>query len=176
MDLKGIEKEYFRLRPELYRFIQSKTRSHEVTEDILQDTIMEIIQAYQQSIAIRSDSFKAFLYKIATNKLIDDTRKFYRKLEVSVEELETDWEKGSFDKKDYSEIIFKIVNNILIREDVDSRIREVLRLRLIEGFKMDEISELLSFTRQTIHSDFKKGMELLRKEFEACNLTPEDIL
>lgn len=176
MDLEDIEKEYFRLRPELYRFIQSKARSHELAEDILQDTIMEIILAYQKSGSILRDTFKAYLYKIAYNKLIDDTRKSYRKLEISVEELDVDWEEGSFDKKDYSEIIFIIVNNILTREDVDSRIREVLRLRLIERLKVEDISELLSLTRQTIHSDFKKGMELLRIDFEALNLTPEDIL
>ncbi|WCL47748.1 RNA polymerase sigma factor [Leptospira sp. GIMC2001] len=175
MELGDIEKEYFRLRPDLYRFLLSKTRSHEWAEDILQDTIMEIIEIYQKSDSIFGATFKSFLYKVAYNKFIDDTRKSYKKLEVSTEALENDWEQGKIDQTDYSELIFKTVNNILTREDVDLRVREVLKLRLIDRWKIEDISNFLSLTRQTIHSDYRKGMELLRFDFEELNLKPEDL-
>lgn len=175
MDLDDIEKEYFRLRPELYQLLVSITKNQDLAEDLLQDTIMQILSSYNKGQEIHFETFKNYLITIAYSRARDHFRRSYRKLEVSTEDLPENWEEGSEDRPDCSELIFKIINNLLIDESIPLRVREVLKFRLIDKIKIEDICDYLSVSRQTVHRDYQAGMELLRLEFEKNHLTPEDI-
>lgn len=90
MDFSEIEQKYFQLRPELYRFVLSQILDRDVTEDTMQEIIMELIRVYRQGTIIREETFRGFLYTIAYSKIKQQKNKkmkepgsFLQALEIS---------------------------------------------------------------------------------------------
>lgn len=151
--------------PKIYGYIFKRTGNHEVTEDLVSITMMKVfcnIKNYKH----KGYSFGAWVYRIATNNLVDYYRKKDKKKEISIEEIENKEDEGdsayekakSADKK-------KIVKLTLIK--LSKRHQEILHLKFFAELANDEIAQTLDIsvnnTRVLVHRALKNFHKIYKK-------------
>lgn len=113
-------------------------------------------------------SFKTWLYKIASNKLIDFYRSKFYKYKTIVDEID--------DFKIYSDE--NIENDFLIKEDakeimdivatMESNIQEIFRLKVFAQMSFKEIASISDISESTVktryYSTIRKIKNVLRRD------------
>ncbi|MGL4534642.1 MAG: RNA polymerase sigma factor [Fusobacteriaceae bacterium] len=144
MDFDDIFEQYF---DKIYYKILGNVRNPEDAEDIAQDTFMSV---YKNLKSFRSDSgIYTWIYKIAINKIYDFYRK--RKLNLELNDEILDMEDGVDPN-----------NNIILKERL-SKLKgvekEVVLLKDIYGYKLQEIATMKNINLSTIKSIYYKALK-----------------
>lgn len=120
----------------IFRFIYLKTSNRETAEDLTSDCFMSAIKYMQTN---RVDNVRAFLYKIARNKVIDYYREkgrvIYSDEAVAAHEGADDYD--SFVNRQDAKMAREAMKHL------DDGTREILTMRYIEDLPMAEIGEIL---------------------------------
>lgn len=85
-DDRAFEKLYNYYFPQIYGFIIKRAGQKELAEDIVSTVFMKVF-THLNDYEPKTSSFKSWVYKIATNTLIDHYRKSSVKNEFTVEEF-----------------------------------------------------------------------------------------
>ena len=125
-------------------------------EDAVQETFLRYLIKMPEFSSEEHE--KAWLIKVVANISKNVIKLRLRRNVVPFDELS---EIGVNDKD--SEI-FELVLNL------PSKYNLVLILYYIEGYKTKEISDILNISEDTARKRLQKGRELLKKEFERCEL------
>jgi RNA polymerase sigma factor (sigma-70 family) len=141
----------------------SKTRA----EELVQETFMRVWQYLVQGKEV--ENMRAFLYRVANNLIIDESRK---KKEESLEVL---MEKSPGYEPFYEghksiekQILYKqIVENM---KDLPSDYKEILILRYIEDLDPKEIAEILETNANNVSVKINRAVKALKGKF---TLIPE---
>jgi len=155
----------------IYSYIIKRTGSREVSEDILSETFMKAflnLKKYEH----KGYTFGAWLYRIATNKLIDHYRKAGRNQEVPFALKNDDDEEVEMDPADYhaaSNPEF-VTSQVMDQESVQivlaklsPKHQEVIHLKYFAEMSHEEIAETIGTTesnaRVLLHRALKKFSE-----------------
>lgn len=158
-DTGSFEKLYRRNVKKIYsvclRFSSDKTRAEELTQDVF-------VKAWENLFLFRGDSlFSTWLYKIAVNTSLMELRKRKRwrgRFKHFSDLL-------NFDKKVLISLNTYIdLNNAVL--NLPEKARLVFILHDIEGYKHDEIAELLSVKTGTTKAQLHRARKLLREAME----------
>lgn len=152
---------YERHRDEIYRFCLARTGSVPDAEDLTADVFVKALRSldrYEQ----RGSRFVAFLYRIARNAAIDRARS--RKRGPGMEEISPDLRSGhDVERAAISGAERTTLLAALARlRDTD---RDVIVLRLIEGYTGVEVAQLLGKTEGAVRILQHRALERLRKAF-----------
>jgi len=116
------------------------------------------------------EAYKAFLYKILNNLIIDEYRK---RKEYSLDAiLEGEGvDEGNFDELhggSIEEITFSMdaEQTLELLEEIPELYREVVVLRFIDGLGPKEISDLIEESENVVSVRLHRGLKLLRKRIE----------
>jgi RNA polymerase sigma-70 factor (ECF subfamily) len=153
-------KQYFDL---LYGFVFSLTRSHESTAEIVQETFIKVWINHRK---INPDfSFKAWLYKMARNQLLDQLRKqFHSPLfedylnHCSDERLSVGNDDDSFDFE-----AFRLSLNAA-KGKLSPRQAEVFERCKEQGFTAGEVARHLNISEQAVYNYLSQALTILRNE------------
>lgn len=154
---------YERHRDEIYRFCLARTGSVPDAEDLTSDVFVKALRSlgrYEQ----RGTPFVAFLYRIARNAAIDRARS--RRRTPAAEELPPqmasghDVERAAISGTDRATLVAALAR----LKDSD---REVIVLRLIEGYSGLEVSQMIGKSEGAVRILQHRAMERLRKAFAA---------
>lgn len=173
--LSGNQKAYQQLvdkyEKPLYYHILKLVRNREVVEDLVQEAFVkafDCLKSYNRDYA-----FSTWIYRIATNNSIDYLRK--KKLNtLSIDEpvpgKDGDMKMELTDETSHTdrEIIRK-QRKALIREAIENlpeKYRVVIRMRHMEEFSYEEISEELNLPLGTIKAHIFRARELLNKSLK----------
>lgn len=149
---------------EIYVFAYKQT----FDKDLAMDLTQEIFISMLRSIGLydsRKASFRTWLYKIASNKIID-----YRRSRQSRELVTIDPE--SFDIPDETRFEYAAENADLaarIEEYVSSfdvQSQEIFRLRVFAEYSFTEISQIVSMPEASVKTKYYRLIKNIRKEFE----------
>jgi RNA polymerase sigma-70 factor (ECF subfamily) len=152
---------YERHRDGIYRFCLARTGSIPDAEDLTADVFVKALRSlerYEQ----RGTPFIAFLYRIARNAAIDRARS--RRRNPSAEELSPaipsghNVERAAIAGTDRTTLLAALAR--LKQSD-----REVIVLRLIEGYSGLEVAEMLGRSEGAVRILQHRAMERLRKTF-----------
>ena len=136
LNLQDLIANYNEFVDQIFRFIYLKTSNRETAEDLTSDCFMSAIKYMQVN---RVDNVRAFLYKIARNKVIDYYREKGRVIysdEVVMEhEGEDDYD--SFVNRQDANMVYAAMKHL---DDGD---REILTMRYIEDLPVAEIGEAI---------------------------------
>jgi len=152
---------YDRYIDKIYKFVFLKTSSKEVSEDITQDVFMSAIKNITKFKIDANSSVQAWIYKIASNKVIDyyktnkETGEIWDYLEMWV--IENFWE--NLDNKEKLKEVFEYLKNYKKEH------REIFILRIwddlsyaeisqITGQSVDNCKKIVSRTLKTINANF----------------------
>ncbi len=151
----------------IYRFVYFKVSVHEDAEDLTADAFLKAWHYLTEHTDIRS--FRAVIYRIARNLVID----LYRKRAVRQQVVRIDEEgkfeqmvsdKGDFTKKmqiqhDHTTVLVAINK---LKEDY----REVLIFKHVEGLSTGEIADILGKNKSHVRVTAHRAIKSLRKILE----------
>jgi len=146
---------------EIYRYAYKQTFGKDIALDLTQDIFIAALLSINQYDPKKA-GFRTWLYKIATNKLIDYKRS-YRNLTVSLDDAEIPVE------LDYP----AIAENKILASKIEAHIsrlsyekQEIFRLKVYAGYTFAQIAGLLSMPENTVKTMYYRLLGELRKEFE----------
>jgi RNA polymerase sigma-70 factor (ECF subfamily) len=161
-----------RLQRPLYFYIYRLVRNSEMTQDLIQDTLIKVVrnhQSYQPQSKLRP-----WIYTIARNLCID----FFRKKRLKEISLDQPFKNtNSFSLLDCLETQnhngFDFIYQKEIRTQIQAALnainadqRDVFLLKEIQGFKFHEIATLLNESENTIKSRMRYALKALRSYLE----------
>ncbi len=165
-DIEAFEKLYLKYKLILFNFILSLTHDRELSEDIFQETFIKIIDNIT---SYKPSNFKAYLFTIARNLVIDHMRKKSSTTEKNISSLiEKDDENDNFKlmlEKDSEDNAIKNIESKDIQsaiEELSEEYREIIYLKHFAGLRFKEISQITSTPVGTLLSRFKRALEKLR--------------
>ncbi|MDR2810797.1 MAG: sigma-70 family RNA polymerase sigma factor [Tannerellaceae bacterium] len=154
-------KTYFDL---LYGYVFRLTRSHSSTRETVQNTFVKIWQ--NRELLDANQSFKAYLFKIAQNDIIDGLRNlvnnpvFEDYISYCEQEKMIIHAEQEFDIEMFHFLLNKAKRKLSPRQ------AEVFELIKEEGFTSREAAQKLSLPEQVIYNYLSQALSILRKELK----------
>jgi RNA polymerase sigma-70 factor, ECF subfamily len=150
---------YDRYIERIYRFIYYKTFSREVAEDLTSDVFMKALQKIH-SFDDERGAFSAWLYRIARNAVIDHYRT--KKTTVPIEDVfDLSVEDRTIDELDAMAAIERVSEYM---KTLTQRQREIITLRIWEGYAYREIAEIVGGTEDSVKMAFSRSIRELREK------------
>ena len=150
-DEKALIRVYKKYQPSIFNFVRSQINNYQTAEELTQDIFIDFIEALRD-FRFQS-SLKTFLFSIAKHKIVDQIRKrkiknilFSKLPSYIVESLKVVFIDEEIDKKELREKITKILSSL------PNDYRVILRLKYIEGIKVNEIAEKLKMNFKATES------------------------
>lgn len=149
---------------EIFRFIRKQIQNEAEALDITQETFIGLLRTIQHYDA-KSASFRTWLYKIATNKLIDYYRS--RANKILFEPLIL----GEIEPIDESDFTKQIQDGMIADEiceyvgRLSPDIQKIFRLHIWGEYTFKEIAETMALPESSVKSKYYRLIHLLRKEF-----------
>ncbi|MBU0951451.1 MAG: sigma-70 family RNA polymerase sigma factor [Elusimicrobia bacterium] len=156
LDLSALEVlcEHFYHR--IYNYIFFKVSSRPDAEDLTSEVFIRMVK----SIAQQSGDFKTWLYKIASNMVIDHYRQkaSIKKTMSRYEEfLQLDNQKSNNrNSGDYDNLFYALTQEQ----------HEVVALRFVDGFNVSEISKIMQKSENAVKALQFRAMVTLREKFK----------
>ena len=146
----------------IFRYCMLQTSQRELAKDLTQETFTKVWEYLLGGKVV--EQIRPFLYRVATNLIID-----YRRKKRPTISLESVMEEGSdFEAKEGRENIemgFDGEYAIKKLSQLDDKYKEALSLRYIEDMSIKEISEATGETETNISVRLHRGMEKLKNSF-----------
>jgi len=143
----------------IQRYLYRLTGDFDTAQDLAQDTF---IQAYKHILTNNSDiSFKAWLYRIATNNAFQHQRHKRLLSFIPFRKIE-DTETPDEEYADHT------IENITIKETLNKVPREqriCMVLHFMEGFKYREIAETLGISEEAVRKRVARGSDEFRRVY-----------
>lgn len=150
-DEKALFQVYKKFQPSIFNYVKSQINNYQTAEELTQDIFVDFIEALRD-FRFQS-SLKTFLFSVARHKIVDQIRKrklknilFSRLPSYIVESLKVVFIDEEIDKKELREKITKILDSL------PNDYRVILRLKYIEGIKVNEIAERLELNFKATES------------------------
>ncbi|MHB8871395.1 MAG: RNA polymerase sigma factor [Candidatus Doudnabacteria bacterium] len=157
MNELDFEKTYNEFADSIFRHCFFRVSNREVAKDLTQETFVRTWQALEKGKEI--ENIKAFLYKVATNLIID----YYRKhKEVSLDSLQekgVDFVKEGRQAPDFMDlqVVLKEVHSL------PEKYRQVLMMRYLEDLSVIEIADVIGASENTVSVQIHRGIQMLKK-------------
>lgn len=147
----------------IFRYCFFKVSDYDLARDLTQETYLKTWQEVVRGLVI--ENHRAYLYRIATNLIIDHYRK---KKTTSLDRLQ---EEG-FDPHDIRNENFledssevKILKEAVLK--LDEKYRDALLLRYIDEFSPKEIANILELSENVVSVRIHRGLKQLQKKMES---------
>ncbi|MDL2256324.1 sigma-70 family RNA polymerase sigma factor [Parabacteroides sp. OttesenSCG-928-K15] len=157
----AIYKTYFEL---LYGYVFRLVRSHEATQEVVQNTFIKLWQNHEKLNA--EQSIKAYIFQIAKNDIIDGLRKsvsnpvFEDYLSYCEQEKMMPHAEQEFDIEMFNLLLNKAKTKLSPRQaEVFELIKEI-------GLSPAETAEKLSLSEQVVYNYLSQALSILRKEMQ----------
>lgn len=151
----------------LYRFCYRFTSNRVEAEDLLQDSYVKAVRALRKGTYSDFDNFQGWMYTIIKNAF----KNMYEAKQVRPA-IQDDYDQV---------IVYSIVTNrtnpesiyidkqfrlilVLLVEQLHPDLRELIKLRYLEGLSYEEIFEKTGVNRNTIKTRIKRGREILQQQ------------
>ena len=158
---------YSQYKDRLYGFLFQLTKSHSVSEDLLQDTFMRIWEDRQRLSAIRD--FKAYVFAMVKHRALNSLKRISRE-ELLIRRIAhgTSGEDRSTESDvSYNELKRKIDG--VVRQ-LPPQQRTVYQMSREQGLRQEEISYRLNVTVATVKKHLTLSLRYIRKNLSVILL------
>ena len=140
----------------IFRYIYYRVNQKEDAEDLTNDVFVRMLESLDK----QSGSFYAWLYQIASNRVID----YYRKQDVRKDTSEVG------ETIEYFESGETPIEKMLVKEELQKGIgqltddqQEVIVLRFIEGYQANEVADIMDKSPTAVRQLQYRALKQLRK-------------
>jgi RNA polymerase sigma-70 factor (ECF subfamily) len=151
---------YQRYCHQLYGFLYQLTKSHSVSEDILQDTFMRIWEDRERLDGIRD--FKAYVFTMVKHRALNSLKRISKE-ELMIRQIahQSDMEDRSTESDvQYNELKKKIDRVV---HQLPPQQRTVYQMSREQGLRQEEISDRLNVTVSTVKKHLTLSLRTIRK-------------
>src|SRR3989344_1080233 len=141
----------------IYRHIFFRVFNKELALDLTQDTFMKTWEYLEKGRKV--ENLRAFLYQVATNLVIDYSRK---KKEVSLDALhDAGFDPGFQEAEKISKNIdFSLVLQVL--QKLDENDREIVSMRFVDDLSPEEIARILGVSDNVVNVRVHRALKKLK--------------
>lgn len=152
---------YDRFQPEIYRYLVIRVRDQDVAEDLAQQVFLKAWQAIPRY-EHRGAPFRAWLYRMAHNQMVDYFRT--RRPSTDLEDVELPEDPEAEDR-----VLAAEMNEALqaALERLSEDHRQVLVLRFLMEKSAREIGEIMGRKEVTVRGLQMRALQALRREIES---------
>lgn len=172
-DIESFNRLVERWQQRIHRFAYRYFASHDEAMEITQKTFIKVYK--KLNTLDDADKFSAWIYRIANNLCLDETKRAGRRRSASMEALPRHPVAESLasnpDQQVQRSELGSILQLALNRLPPEQRI--VVIMKEYEGLKFREIAEILDEPENTVKSRLYYGLKKLRKLFEQWNIELE---
>ncbi len=157
-DVEAVGALYDKHHGTIFRYLRLRTSDQQAAEDLTGEVFIRMLQALQQT----GLPFRAWLFRIARNLLVDHYRKPADRRAIAIEEAEAPREPGSEPDR---ALDTKLTLERLSRElsTIDATQRDVVVLRFLSGLSIRETAKVLGKTEAAVKALQHRGLRALRK-------------
>jgi RNA polymerase sigma-70 factor (ECF subfamily) len=141
-DQKAFSELFYRYHQSLGGYVFSLTKSHVLTEEIVQDTFVKIWQ--QRHTLPTISSFKAFLFTVSKHHTLNTMRNELRK----AERLEEWLSEQNENQPEVNEVHYQLLDQAI--DQLPTQQKKAWLLSRHEGLKQEEIAQQLHLSRETV--------------------------
>lgn len=152
--------QYNSLWPQVYKYIYYKVQNAHETEELTQEVFQKVYKQLQKN-NIDNKKIRAYTFMTARNIVYDLWRKRGRRPKVV--HLSSLSEKGI--ELEYDNQI--IESNLIVEEalnNLSSEDKEIITLRILQGYSIREVSEKLGMPEGTVKSRQYRALQGLREK------------
>lgn len=161
MSEKELIDAYDRYADAIFRHCFFRVFNREKAKDMVQDVFIKTWEYTSRGGEVQN--IRAFLYKVATNLIIDESRK---KRALSLDALMEEGFDFGTDGREKAENIISAKEALALVEKLNTNYREVVLMRYVQDLSPKEIAEILGETENMvsvrIHRGVKKIKELVK--------------
>jgi RNA polymerase sigma-70 factor (ECF subfamily) len=157
---------YDRFQPEIVRYLTYRTRDGDIAEDLAQQVFLKAWQAIPRY-EHRGTPFKAWLYRMAHNQMVDYFRARRTTVDIADVELPEEAEAESFV---LTQELHGSLQAALARLSEDHR--RVLELRFLMEKSAREIGEIMGRKEVTVRGLQLRALQSLRREIDLMGGLP----
>lgn len=146
---------------EMYAFIYKQTLDKELTLDLTQEIFISVLKSIHH-FDDKKASFRTWLYKLASNRLVDYFRSKsyqYSQKEQPIEEYEFRDEQNIVISLEYKEDYEKV--NTLLNE-LDAASQQIVRLKLFDEYTFQEIEAMATIPLSTVKTKYYTALKRIR--------------
>lgn len=152
---------YNKFSDAIFRHCYYRIFDREEAKDFTQETFFRAWKYLSQGKEVKN--IRAFLYKIANNIIIDNSRK---KKSISLDQIIEKGFSPKIDEREKTENYFSGKEIIKIINSLDGKYRDVIVMKYIDGLSSKEIASILNETENNIYVMIHRGFEKVRKILE----------
>ena len=163
-DDQAFEILYHHYFPKIYGYIFKRVGNHETTEDIVSITFVKVftnLSKYNN----KGYTFGAWVYKIATNNLVDHYRKQGRNKEVGIEEA-NEIKDESLTPEDQVQISQDKESIKVIINKLPKRYQKVLNLKFFAELSITEIAHVMDISENNSRVLTFRALKKFHKLYE----------
>lgn len=153
---------------EMYAFIFKQTLDQELSLDLTQEVFISVLKSIKNYDSKKA-SFRTWLYKLASDRLVDFYRsKNYKNtlLEESIDDYQFEDEHDMVISLEYKED-FKRVTKLV--NDLDAGSQQIIRLKLFGEYTFQEIASVEMMPESTVKTKYYTALKQIRKRMEVHN-------
>ena len=143
----------------VYNFMIKLTNDRDITLDLVQDTFMKFIKSIDSYSFEKNALFGTYIISIAKNTYIDYLRKNKNELQELDIENYMEIKNTSLLNEDYNSLLEKI-------EELPFLQKEVIKLKYIEGYTLNEIALMQKVSPKTIKSRLFEARKKLKEKMK----------
>jgi len=153
--------------PKIYGFVYKRVGQKQICEDIVSEVFMKVftnLKDYQN----QGMSFGCWVYKIATNKLIDYYRTGKRKLIVGVERLENIGSKENVGEQTANKMELEKAQVVI--QTLPENYQQIINLKFFAELNNQEIAKIMKISENNAGVLIFRALKKFREEYEKSNL------
>lgn len=146
---------YAQYQPQLLRYLRG--RAGDDADDIASETWIAAARGLR-NFAGDADAFRAWLFTIARNRLVDEARRAKRRAEVVTEAEPSPSPEDEFVAASAGEVAVKRIARLLPADQAD-----VILLRVVAGLSVEEVAAIVGKRPGTVRVLQSRGLKRLQK-------------
>ena len=165
MENKILQQIYHKYHKEIYLYLYSLCKNHEVAEDLTQEAFLKAIL----SLSDKHTNVRAWLYMVARNLYFNYSKKENRNILLDEDEIKMEEKLCVDSAKEVLERIFTDERRRLLYQalkKLDERTREVLTLQYFCNLPQKEIAALLKLNPENVRVLSYRGKKRLKEYME----------
>jgi len=174
-DKDSLNKLAEKVRPQLYVYVFRLTLDNDLTEDIVQESLIEMFRFLEK--LEKSDSFWPWLRRIALNKIHRHYKNQQKRKAVSMSDIGYDSPQPN-PQEGFADLVQQELRQIVINamQKLSPRHREVLVLRCYEQMRYSQIAEEMNSSEFAVRMLFLRAKKALAKELSREGLGKGSLL
>ena len=152
--------------PFVYKFLLKITNKNDVAEDMTQETFLKLIKNIDEFNVKGKAKFSTYLMTIARNCYLDYLKKHNKELQnIDINNIRNNIssEYDYFKNEDYNQLLKEI-------DKLPKLQREVIKLKYLEGYTLDEIAKIQNTNSNTIKSRLFESRKKLKDKLKGSGL------